>query len=115
MKPAINRSCGVSGRLTPDDDCFTDLADGEAIVLPGEHLLNTFDRFHEWLVAQPKRLMVYRHDQARPCRIGHHHRLFGSAVVIDPWVVGTDGHHCGVEGPVLAMTLERSCLRRVAA
>ena len=82
------RLCLIEVPSAPHDDRLADLAQREPVMLADERFLNPFDRFHEGLVAQLKRLMVDGHDRTGARGVRHGECLFGRAVVVDVGVVG---------------------------
>ena len=52
----------------------------------------TFDWFTEWFEAEPKSLMMHRHNELRAGVVRHLDSLLGIAMGADPRVVTTDRH-----------------------
>src|SRR6266852_1526541 len=74
-------------------------------------IFETFDWFTKRFEAEPKSLMMYRHDELGAGCIRHFDRLFRRAMRPNPGVISTDRHNCEIDAAALAQVAKtiRQC------
>src|SRR6516225_11415405 len=88
---------------------LADFAKRNALGSFSQRCCEAFNRLAQWLEAEPKRLMMNRHDEAHACVVCHFNCLLGRAMRPNPRVVSADGHDREIDRSVSPQFGEAFC------